>query len=134
MTTTAPRSVDDDAADATPASGRPKISPRLVRRVVLCVFVLGIAGMIAGSIADNNGTAITFGLITAVAALGLVLVTSVSPPGSLAKPGTAVTTEADERLAADLEDRIGALVADGADEEAVRKLVGRAVELGRRNP
>ncbi len=131
MTTTAPRSVDD-AADAAPASGRPKISPRLVRRVVLCVFVLGIAGMIAGSIADNNGTAITFGLITAVAALALVLVTSVSPPGSLAKPGTTVTTEVDERLAADLEDRIGALVTDGADEEAVRKLVGRAVELGRR--
>jgi len=122
MTTTAPRSVDDD--DATSASGRPKISPRLVRRVVLCVFVLGIAGMIAGSIA---------GLITAVAALALVLVTSVSPPGSLAKPGAPVTTEADERLAADLEDRIGALVADGADEDAVRKLVGRAVELGRRN-
>jgi len=131
MTTTAPRSVDDD--DATSASGRPKISPRLVRRVVLCVFVLGIAGMIAGSIADNNGIAITFGLITAVAALALVLVTSVSPPGSLAKPGAPVTTEADERLAADLEDRIGALVADGADEDAVRKLVGRAVELGRRN-
>jgi hypothetical protein len=132
MTTTAARSVDD-AADAAPTSGRPRISPRLVRRVVLCVFVLGIAGMIAGSIADNNGTAITFGLITAVAALALVLVTSVSPPGSLAKPGTAVTTEADERLAADLEDRIGALVADGADEDAVRKLVGRAVELGRRD-
>jgi len=132
MTTTAPRSVDD-GADATSASGRPKISPRLVRRVVLCVFVLGIAGMIAGSIADNNGIAITFGLITAVAALALVLVTSVSPPGSLAKPGAPVTTEADERLAADLEDRIGALVADGADEDAVRKLVGRAVELGRRN-
>ncbi len=137
MTPTAPGTVDTDGTDAvqdaTPASGRPKVSPRLVRRVVLCVFVLGIAGMIAGSIADNNGTAITFGLITAVAALALVLVTSVSPPGSLAKPGTAVTTEADERLAADLEDRIGALVADGADEEAVRKLVGRAVELGRRN-
>jgi len=132
MTTAAPRSVGGPA-DAPAASGPPKISPRLVRRVVLCVFVLGIAGMIAGSIADNNGIAITFGLITAVAALALVLVTSVSPPGSLAKPGAPVTTEADERLAADLEDRIGALVADGADEDAVRKLVGRAVELGRRN-
>jgi hypothetical protein len=131
MTTTAPRSADH-APDARTSSGRPKVSPRLVRRVVLCVFVLGIAGMIAGSIADNNGTAITFGLITAVAALGLVLVTSVSPPGSLAKPGATVSSEADERLADDLEDRIGELVADGADEDAVRKLVGRAVELGRR--
>ena len=131
MTTAAPRSVEP-VPGAPAAAGQPKISPRLVRRVVLGVFVLGIAGMIVGSIADNNGTAITFGLITAVAALGLVLVTSVSPPGSLAKAGTHVSTEADERLAADLEDRIGALVADGADEEAVRKLVGRAVELGRR--
>jgi hypothetical protein len=131
MTTTSPRSVDQ-APDAQPASGRPKVSPRLVRRVVLGVFVLGIGGMIAGSIADNNGMAITFGLITAVAALGLVLVTSVSPPGSLAKPGAPVTTEEDERLAADLEARIEQLVADGADEETVRKLVGRAVEMGRR--
>jgi hypothetical protein len=131
MTTTAPRSVDQ--APEPRAAGRPKISPRLVRRVVLFVFVLGIAGMIAGSIADNNGTAITFGLITAVAALGLVLVTSVAPPGALAKPGTVAPSEADERMAADLEDRIGELVSGGADEEAVRKLVGRAVELGRRS-
>ena len=113
-------------------TGSAKLSPRVVRRIVLAVFVLGIAGMIVGSIADNNGTAITFGLLTAVAALGLVLVTSVSPPGSLAKPGTTAPNAADERLAADLEDRIGALVADGADEETLRKLVGRAVELGRR--
>jgi len=123
---------------ATPTELRPtgagsaKLSPRVVRRIVLAVFVLGIAGMIVGSIADNNGTAITFGLLTAVAALGLVLVTSVSPPGSLAKPGTTVPNAADERLAADLEDRIGALVAGGANEETLRTLVGRAVELGRR--
>lgn len=129
MTATAPRSVDQVPDVAS--SGRPKISPLLVRRVVLCVFVLGIAGMIAGSIADNNGTAITFGLITAVAALGLVLVTSVSPPGSLTKSGTVAPTEVDERLAADLEQRIAELVAGGADEEGVRKLVGRAVEMGR---
>jgi hypothetical protein len=112
--------------------GSPKISPRLVRWVVQVVFVLGIAGMIVGSIADNNGTAITFGLITAIAALGLVLVTSVSPPGSLSKKGIE-PREVDEQLAADLETRIDALVADGADEDAVRKLVGRAVEMGRQS-
>ena len=109
--------------------GGPSVSPRLVRRIVLVVFVLGIAGMIAGSIADNNGTAITFGLLTAVAALALVLVTSVAPPDALER--TTGATEVDERLAADLESRIEALVAAGADEDAVRKLVGRAVELGR---
>jgi hypothetical protein len=126
-----------DGVGATPlrpaGGGTPRISPRLVRRIVLGVFVLGIGGMIAGSIADNNGTAITFGLITAVAALGLVLVTSVSPPGSLAKPGPRARSEVDERLAADLEERIAELVAGGVDETAVRKLVGRAVELGRRS-
>jgi hypothetical protein len=133
MTTTSPRPVDG-SGDAAPApAGRPRVSPRLVRRIVLAVFVIGIGGMIAGSIADNNGTAITFGLITAVAALALVLVTSVSPPGSLAKGGGVVTDQVGERLAADLEDRIAALVAGGADEDEVRKLVGRAVELGRRS-
>jgi len=111
----------------------PRLSPRLVRWVVQVVFVLGIAGMIVGSIADNNGIAITFGLITAVAALGLVLVTSVSPPGSLSKKGSRRVVEVDPRLAADLESRIDALVADGADEDAVRKLVGRAVEMGRQS-
>jgi hypothetical protein len=114
------------------AAARPKLSPRLVRRIVLVVFVLGIAGMIVGSIADNNGTAITFGLITAVAALGLVLVTSVSPPGSLAKSGAGAMTPEDEEVATDLEVRIEGLVARGADEDEVRRLVSRAVELGRR--
>ena len=52
---------------------------------------------------------------------------------SLAKRGTAVPDQLDERLAADLEERIAALVAGGADEDEVRKLVGRAVELGRRS-
>ena len=114
-------------------AGTPKVSPRLVRRVVLGVFVLGIAGMIVGSIADSNGAAITFGLITAVAALGLVLVTSVSPPGSLAKTGASANANVDERLANDLEERIAALVVAGAAEDEVRKLVGRAVEMGRRD-
>jgi len=42
------------------------VRPRTIRRLVWLVFVAGIAGMIAGSIADNNGLAITFGLVTAV--------------------------------------------------------------------
>lgn len=107
------------------------IGPRAIRRIVILVFVLGIGGMIAGSILDSNGFAITFGLITAVAALALVLVTQVSPPGALAKPGESAPLVVDERLAADLESRIDALVAEGADETQVRKLVGRAIDLGR---
>jgi hypothetical protein len=120
------------SSSASRPLGAPKLSPRLVRWVVQAVFVLGIAGMIVGSIADSNGLAITFGLITAVAALGLVLVTSVSPPGSLTKQGPA-HREVDERLASDLEVRIDALVTDGANEDAVRKLVGRAIEMGRQS-
>jgi hypothetical protein len=105
------------------------MSPRWIRRIVIVVFLGGIAGMIAGSIADNNGLAITFGLITAVAAVGLILVTAVAPAGSLSSHET--HGSADERLAMDVESRIDALVADGADEATVRKLVQRAVELGR---
>lgn len=107
------------------------LGPRIIRRIVIVVFVIGIGGMIAGSIADNNGIAITFGLLTAIAALALVLVTQVSPPGSLAKPGAAAPAVVDEQLASDLESRIERLVGDGANEADVRKLVGRAIELGR---
>ena len=122
-----------DVVPSSRRSGSP-LGPRAIRRIVIVVFVIGIGGMIAGSILDNNGFAITFGLITAVAALALVLVTQVSPPGSLAKPGSPAESSPlviDEALAADLEARIATLVAEGADEVEVRKLVGRAVELGR---
>lgn len=110
------------------------MSPRLIRRLVIVVFVTGIAGMIVGSVADNNGVAITFGLITAAAALGLILVTSVAPPGSFssrAAPHDRPPHTVDERIAADVEARIERLAAAGADETELRQLVQRAVELGR---
>ena len=88
--------------------------------------------MIAGSIADNNGTAITFGLITAVAAVGLILVTSVAPPASLRKGDQAPERpQVDEATAADVEARVEALVEAGADEIAVRQLVQRSIDLAR---
>ncbi len=120
------------------------MSPRLIRRLVVLVFVGGIAGMIVGSIKDSNGAAITAGIVTAMAALGLILITSVAPPGSLAKPsrangvnGAGAEPDADppplafdETIARDVEGRVQALVAAGADEEEVRKLVRRAIDLG----
>ncbi len=117
------------------------MSPRTVRRLVIGVFVIGIGGMIAGSITDNNGFAITFGLLTAAAALGLILVTAVAPPGSLAPDGArgarpAGQTDAapvDDAAAARVEEQVGQLVAAGADEGQVRELVRRAVDLGRRS-
>lgn len=98
---------------------------------MIVVFVAGIGGMIAGSIADNNGIAITFGLITAAAAVGLILVSSVAPPESFRRPADDSEPTFDERTAADVEARIERLVADGADEAEVRRLVHQAVQLGR---
>jgi hypothetical protein len=103
------------------------MSARWIRRIVLVIFAGGIAGMIVGSIADNNGTAVTFGLITAVAAAGLILVTSVAGPGAFG--GAPV----DEAAAEDVERRVEELVAAGVDEAEVRSLVRAAIRLGRRS-
>jgi uncharacterized membrane protein YfcA len=99
------------------------MDPKLLRRTVLVVFLGGIAGMVVGSIMDNNGTAITFGIITAVAALALILTTALIS-------GQPADRFDDERAEA-VEARIVQLVADGADEAAVRDLVRDAVVLGR---
>ena len=98
------------------------MSVRTTRRLLVAACVCGIAGMIATSIADSNGGALTFGVLTAAGALGLVLVTAVTTGGVAADP---------DEVAADVEDRIAALVAAGADEQAVRALVRDAVRLGR---
>ena len=99
-----------------------------IRPAVLCVFVLGIAGMIIGSIAhNNNGVVVTSGLVTATAALVLLAVNAVT----VAAPAASGTRTVDEVLAARVEHRVGELVADGADEAAVRDLVRDAIKLGR---
>jgi hypothetical protein len=101
------------------------MSPKAVRRVVVAVFVVGVAGIIGLSIAEENDGALAFGLLTAVAAVVLIAVTAVTTPRRAADP---------EALAARLEDRIQALVAAGADEAEVRRLVRDAVALGRTRP
>lgn len=104
------------------------MTPRAIRNVALAVCVLGIAGMIVSSIAERTGAAITAGLFTAVAALCLLLVTTVAPPGSFGPPVV------DEEAAADVERRVAELVAAGADEAQVRALVRAAVRMARRSP
>ena len=99
------------------------MSAGAVRRVCAAVFVLGIAGMIVASIADNSGAALTAGLITAAAALCLIVATTVTTGRRPVDDG--------EVLAEQLEGRIGALVAKGADEAELRDLVRTAVDLGR---
>jgi multisubunit Na+/H+ antiporter MnhB subunit len=103
------------------------MSPRWIRRAVLAIFVLGIAGMIAASIAERTGAAITAGLITAVAMLCLVLVTSVAPSEDFG------SRMVDEDAAAEVEERVADLVTGGADEAEVRSLVRAVRRLERRN-
>ena len=97
---------------------------RVVRWVVIGVCVIGVGGIIAGSVADNNAVALTFGLFTAVAVMCLMVATAVSAPTSDAAPASF-----DEGRAARVEHLVGRLVAEGASEEAVRQLVGEAVRL-----
>jgi len=93
-----------------------------VRVVTITVSAAGIIGMIVGSIADNNGVAITFGLITAAAVLCLITTSAVAPPRR-----SAAVSEADAQA---LESEIQALVAGGADEATVRHPVRTALAIG----
>ncbi|MBS1837944.1 MAG: hypothetical protein JST64_09625 [Actinobacteria bacterium] len=99
------------------------MDPKILRRLVLVVFVGGIAGMIVGSILDSNGVAVTFGLVTAVAAICLMLVTSVT--------SRTEWIAFDEERAESMEARIQELLTAGADEQQLRDLVRDAVLLGR---
>lgn len=101
------------------------MNPRWIRRAVLATCVLGIAGMIASSIAERTGAAITAGLITAVAVVCLVLVTAVAPPAAFGAPVV------DENAAFEVERRIADLVASGADEAELRSLVRAAQRVKR---
>ena len=103
---------------------------RIVRWVVIGVCVVGIAGMIVGSVVDNNDIALTFGLITAAAVLCLMVATAVSPPSAASKTAAAAPAF-DEAQAARVERLVDGLVAAGADESDIRRLVGEAVRLGR---
>ena len=103
---------------------------RIVRWIVIGVCVMGIAGMIVGSVADNNDVALTFGLITAAAVLCLMVATAVTPP-SASSPSTTAAPAFDEAQAARVERLVDGLVAAGADESDIRRLVGEAVRLGR---
>ena len=103
------------------------------RWVALAIFVGSIAGMIVSSIGDNNGAAVTFGLVAAGAAVALISVTAATT-GRLAPDDgyrTAPGGPGDEAEAAELEARIASLIEAGAAEDAVRSLVGHAIRFGR---
>jgi hypothetical protein len=98
------------------------MNARTLRRLVVLVCVAGIGGMIAGSVADNNAVAITFGLVTAAAALCLIVATAVAGEGRT--PGVA------GEQSARVEQLVDDLVDQGADQGTVRRLVREAVRLG----
>ena len=104
---------------------------RIVRWVVIVVCVVGIAGMIVGSVGDDNGLALTFGLVTAAAIACLMVATAVSTPGAHAPAAAPNPMRSfDETQAARVEELIQRLVARGVPENEVRALVREAVRLG----
>jgi hypothetical protein len=92
----------------------------------MVVCVVGIGGMIVGSVADDNGVALTFGLLTAGAVACLLVATAVAGPDALKR-----ATPVDELQAARVERLVSQVVASGADEHLVRALLRAAVRLGR---
>jgi Na+/H+-dicarboxylate symporter len=95
---------------------------RAVRPIVVAVCAVGVAGMIATSIADSAGGALAFGLVTTAAVLVLMVASAVAAGDAPADM---------ETQAARVEALVGEVVAAGADEHTVRRLVGEAVRLGR---
>ena len=103
------------------------MAARWIRRVVIALCVVGVAGMIAASITDHIGLAISSGMLAAIAVLCLILVTAAAGPEAFAAPPAV-----DEQAAADLERRVQHLVEAGADETEVRSLLRAASRFYRR--
>ena len=107
------------------------ISVAAVRSIAIGVCVAGIAGMIVTSALNHNGVAITFGLITAVAILCSMVATSVAADTRRNATPASQDDTSSEALATIVEEQVQGLVRSGADEHAIRRLVGEAVRLGR---
>jgi hypothetical protein len=111
------------------------ISVRVVRSTTLAICAAGIAAMIVASALDHNGAAITFGLITAVAIVCSMVAKAVAADTEHRLGQSGGADQADsapvDSHAELVERQVQGLVAGGADEGAVRQLVGEAVRLGR---
>lgn len=101
--------------------------PASVRRLkVSCVvtFCLTIPGLIISSIAGNNeGWVISIGLVGALSAIVLIVVTLVTSTQRIVE-----FSQADAEM---IEQRVQLLVREGANEDDVRALVRASVQLGR---
>jgi hypothetical protein len=90
---------------------------------VTVLVIASIAGMIVFSIKDNVGGAIAAGTIGAIAILCLMT-------GNAIHVGTN-GGGAQQALEAELDARVGELVASGVDEEKARAVVAKAIRFGR---
>lgn len=100
------------------------VAARFLRPLCAVIFVAGIAGIIVSSVnGNNNGWVLLFGMCTAVAAIVLIAVTATSP-----RPRIDVF---DDAVAERVEQRVQALVAQGAAEADARALVREALQMVR---
>ena len=97
---------------------------RILRRLCAVLFVVCIAGLIVSSIAGNNeGWVLSIGAIGVAAAVVLIITSLVASQQRLPSFSDAHAEQ--------VENRIAALVAAGADESQVRDLVRESIRLGR---
>lgn len=97
---------------------------KLIKGTCFALFLAGIPSIIVSSIRGNNeGWVVTFGMITAVAALILLAVSAVT--------STRRIDAFNEVRAERLEQRVQMLVQSGADETEVRALIRDAIDLTR---
>ena len=95
-----------------------------IRIVCAAVFIAGIGGIIVTSIvSNNNGGIIGIGLVTSIAAIVLLTASTIATNKHI--------DAFDEVAAEQLERQVSALVASGANEDAVREAVRAAIDLGR---
>lgn len=99
-------------------------SLRLIRVSCITLMISGIPALIVSSIAGNNeGWVLTFGMISAVAAIIFMAVSAATSTKRL--------DAFDEVVAERVEQRIRMLVEAGADETDVRNLVRDTMNLAR---
>jgi hypothetical protein len=100
------------------------VSLKLIKIACFGLFLAGIPSIIVSSIRGNNeGWVLTFGMITAVAAIILIAVSSVTTNKRI--------DAFNEVLAERIEQRVQQLVQAGASEEDVRELIRESIDFGR---
>lgn len=97
---------------------------KLIKGACLAIFLAGIPSLIVSSIAGNNeGWVVTFGMVTAVAAVILIAVSAVSARHRI--------DVFDDVIAERIEQRVRTLVDAGAPEQEVRALIRDSLDLAR---